>query len=110
LTNIQKRIFRNIQHEPRIWGITFGHVFGTLILALVLTLICQSLEAGGLVTATAGGGCAVACYGLAFWWDNRTPTADLAPDIKPRQTCLCLSNQGYVIRTALGGKHPKEGR
>ena len=97
MENIPKRIFRNIQHEPRIWGITFGHVFGTLILSLVLTLICQSLEAGTLATAVAGGGSAAACYGLAYWADNREPTGDLAPWIRPRQTCLCLSGQGVVI-------------
>ena len=94
----EKRIFRNIQHEPRIWGITFGHVFGTLIASLVLVMIGQSLEAGGLVTAVTGGGCAAGGYGLFFYLDNRDPSrGDQAKFVRPRLTSICLSNQGVVI-------------
>lgn len=94
----EKRIFRNIQHEPRIWGITFGHVFGTLIAALVLIMVCQSLEAGGLVTAVAGGGVAAGGYGLFFYLDNRDPCrGDQAKFVRPRLASICLSNQGVVI-------------
>lgn len=101
MENIQKRIFRNIQHEPRIWGITFGKVFGTLILSLVLVLLCQSFDAGGLITAIVGGGCAAVCYGLSFWLDNRDTTKkDQAPFVRSRLTVICMSNQSFIIREA----------
>jgi len=94
----EKRIFRNIQHEPRIWGITFGHVFGTLIASLVLVMIGQSLEAGGLVTAVAGGGVASGGYGLFFYLDNRDPArGDQTKFVRPGLASICLSNQGVVI-------------
>jgi hypothetical protein len=71
-------LFRNIQHIPRIWGVTYIKLFGSLGLGLLLT------TAGFLFTnrATAvvklvmiGSGVVVTAmlYAVSFWLDNQDP-------------------------------------
>ena len=71
-------IFRNLQHVPRIWGITYVKLFGSLGIGLLLMTVSFAFANRGSalgkiavivlsVLATAG------LYGISFWLDNRDP-------------------------------------
>lgn len=68
-------IFRNIQHVPRVWGVTYPKLFATLGFGLLATTLGFVLTPGatavvkvmmiilGVITTVLG-------YGFCFWMDN----------------------------------------
>ena len=68
-------IFRNIQHIPRVWGVTYLKLFATLGGGLLATTLGFALtpEATAVVKITVIGlGVAATAigYGVCFWIDN----------------------------------------
>lgn len=63
-------VYRNIQFDPRIWGISYKSLFACLGILLVGIIFFKSIVglAGGLV---AGIGSALGFYAYKFWDDNR---------------------------------------
>jgi hypothetical protein len=71
----EKQIFRNIQHIPKVWGVTYLKLFATLGSGLIATTIGFSLTSGstaivkviviglGIVTTSL-------IYGVCLWIDN----------------------------------------
>ncbi len=104
-------IFRNIQHIPRIWGVTYPKLFASLgggllvttlgfLLASTGTVIVKvSLIVGGIFTT-------IIFYGLCFLVDNSDRLeGDSASFIKPELNSQSLSLQqvSFVDREGLCG-------
>jgi len=63
-------VFRNIQFDPRIWGVSYKSLFTALGVLLVGLMVFKSFL--GLVGGMAAGLASCACYfSYAFWNDNR---------------------------------------
>jgi hypothetical protein len=96
-------IFRNLQHVPRIWGITYVKLFGSLGIGLLLmTVSFASANRGSAldkitvivlsVLATAG------LYGISFWLDNRDPLgSNTTPFLKNEFNSQSLSLQQLTL-------------
>jgi hypothetical protein len=96
-------IFRNIQHVPRVWGVTYPKLFATLgggLLATTLgfvltpgaTAIVKVMMIGLGVVATLVG------YGVCFWIDNTDRLeSDSASFVKEELNSQSLSLQRLRI-------------
>ncbi len=75
-TNMRERpIFRNIQHVPKVWGVTYLKLFATLGSGLLATTLGFSLTSGATAIVKVmviGLGVAITLliYGFCFWIDN----------------------------------------
>jgi hypothetical protein len=72
---MEKPIFRNIQHVPKVWGVTYLKLFATLGSGLLATTLAFSLTSGATVIAKVlaiGLGIAITLliYAICFWIDN----------------------------------------
>ncbi len=68
-------IFRNIQHVPRIWGITYPKLFGSLAGGLLATTVgfyfaSDSSPLGKVIVIGLGAATTLMLYGFCFWVDN----------------------------------------
>ena len=68
-------IFRNIQHVPRVWGVTYVKLFATLGGGLLATTLAFALTPGAtvvvkLIVIGLGVAATVFGYGVCFWIDN----------------------------------------
>ena len=68
-------IFRNIQHVPRVWGVTYLKLFATLGGGLLATTLAFALTPGAtvvvkLIVIGLGVAATVFGYGVCFWIDN----------------------------------------
>ena len=71
-------IFRNIQHVPRIWGVTYPKLFGSLAGGLLVTTLCFILVSGWTAiakVAVIGLGAVVTLllYAISLWIDEGDP-------------------------------------
>ena len=92
-------IFRNIQHVPRIWGVTYLKLFASLGIGLLIMTVAFALVNRGsallkiaiivfAVLVTAG------FYAVSFWFDNRDPLdSNTTPFLKREFNSQCLSLQ-----------------
>ncbi len=96
-------IFRNIQHVPRIWGVTYLKLFGALGIGLFVMTIAFALANGGsafqkLSVIAFGVLLTVALYGISFWLDNRDPLdSNTAPFLKNEFNSQSLSLQCVIL-------------
>jgi len=63
-------VYRNIQFDPRIWGVSYKSLFGALGLLMIGIMFFKSLL-GLLGGIAAGAGLAIGFYAYSFWNDNR---------------------------------------
>ena len=68
-------IFRNIQHVPKVWGVTYLKLFATLGTGLVATTLGFSMTSGAsamvkVVVIGLGVVTTLLLYGICFWIDN----------------------------------------
>lgn len=63
-------VYRNIQFDPRIWGVSYKSLFGALGILLLGIMLLKSMLGllGGLA---AGTGLALGYYAYSYWNDNR---------------------------------------
>jgi uncharacterized protein (DUF697 family) len=95
----EKQIFRNIQHIPKVWGVTYLKLFATLGSGLVATTIGFSLTSGATAVVKVmviGLGIVITAmiYGICFWIDNTDQLErDSAVFLKPAMNSQSLSLQ-----------------
>src|SRR5213593_1448922 len=96
-------IFRNIQHIPRVWGVTYPKLFATLGGGLLATTLAFALTPGATVVVKLiliGLGVAVTLlgYGVCFWIDNTDGLeTDSASFVKGELSSQSLSLQKLTI-------------
>jgi hypothetical protein len=71
-------LFRNIQHIPRIWGVTYIKLFGSLGVGLLLTtagFLFTNRATAIVKLAVIGSGILITAflYAVSLWLDNRDP-------------------------------------
>ena len=72
---MERPIFRNIQHVPKVWGVTYLKLFATLGSGLLATTLGFSLTSGATAIVKVmviGLGVVVTLliYAICFWIDN----------------------------------------
>jgi hypothetical protein len=68
-------IFRNIQHIPRIWGVTYPKLFASLAGGLLATTLGFYISSAGsalvkVMVILLGIATTLMLYGVSFWIDN----------------------------------------
>jgi ABC-type transport system involved in cytochrome bd biosynthesis fused ATPase/permease subunit len=71
----ERPIFRNIQHVPKVWGVTYLKLFATLGIGLLATTIGFSFTSGAsavvkVMVIGLGAVITLLLYGVCFWIDN----------------------------------------
>ena len=71
----EKQIFRNIQHIPKVWGVTYLKLFATLGSGLLATTLGFSLTSGATAVVKVmviGMGIVITLliYAICFWIDS----------------------------------------
>ena len=90
-------IYRNLQHVPKIYGLTFLKFFGVLFISLFVMV--GLLQMAGPVVAFSTAGLVLAIlYSAAFWWDSRDPDRINTAFVRPSLTSYSLSNQRIAIK------------
>ena len=70
---IERTIFRNIQHVPRVWGVTYMKLFATLGCGLLITTAGFALASGttGKITVIITGVIVtLTIHGVCLWMDK----------------------------------------
>jgi len=92
-------IFRNIQHVPKVWGITYLKLFATLGSGLLATTLGFSMTSGAtavvkVIVIGLGVLVTLLLYGICFWIDNTDHLErDTAPFLKSEMNSQSLSLQ-----------------
>jgi hypothetical protein len=95
----ERSIFRNIQHVPKVWGVTYLKLFATLGSGLLATTLGFSLTSGATAIVKVmviGLGIAVTSliYAICFWIDNTDHLEqDSSPFLKVEMNSQSLSLQ-----------------
>jgi hypothetical protein len=101
-------IFRNIQHIPRVWGVTYLKLFptlggGLLVITLGFILTPQATAVGKLTVMGIGVAITLLVYALCFWIDNTDRLEnDSAPFLKIEMNSQSLSLQRVRIHNREG--------
>ena len=96
-------IFRNIQHVPRVWGVTYLKLFATLGGGLLATTLGFVLTPGATAVVKVmmigiGVAATVLGYGICFWIDNTDRLeSDSASFVKCELNSQSLSMQRLGI-------------
>jgi hypothetical protein len=92
-------IFRNIQHVPKVWGVTYLKLFATLGTGLVATTLGFSMTSGAsalvkVVVIGLGVVTTLLLYGICFWIDSTDQLdRDLSQFLKGEMNSQSLSLQ-----------------
>jgi hypothetical protein len=86
----ERPIFRNIQHIPKVWGVTYLKLFATLVSGLLATTLGFSLTSGAtaitkVMVIGLGAIVTILIYAICFWIDNT--------DCLERDSCTFLKNE-----------------
>jgi hypothetical protein len=99
-TSMRERpIFRNIQHVPKVWGVTYLKLFATLGSGLLATTLGFSLTSGSTAVVKVmmiglGVVTTLLIYGFCFWIDNTDHLEkDSSPFLKGEMNSQSLSLQ-----------------
>jgi hypothetical protein len=96
---IERPIFRNIQHVPKVWGVTYIKLFTTLGSGLLATTIGFFLTSGAnavVKVMVIGLGVVITSliYAVCFWMDNTDHLErDSSPFLKAEMNSQSLSLQ-----------------
>ena len=95
-----KPIHRNIQHQPRIWGVSFFKLFASLFAMLFSIMGYHYLVSRGMAALLFGLGLGAACLGVSYYMDNRDPIENSKQYVFIRGlvTSYSLSNQMSGIK------------
>ena len=85
-------IFRNIQHVPRIWGVTYPKAFGSLGVGLLFTTVAF---------ASAGRASATRKIGVLVIGIFVTAASTLSPCGSTASTRLTSTRQPFCVRTSI---------
>lgn len=67
-----KPIYRNLQHQPRIWGVSYVKLFATLFSAL-FTMMLTYYVVGAMVSLGIAAGVLLTGFGVSLFLDSRDP-------------------------------------
>ena len=99
----ERAIFRNIMHVPKVWGVTYPKLFGTIGFGLLTTTAGFALGSG----ASALGKISIIClgialtaslYGFCFWQESRDALDRDLPFVKNAMNSQSMSQQRIRIR------------
>lgn len=96
----ERQIFRNIQHVPKVWGVTYLKLFATLgsgLLATTLGFFLSSGAAALIKVMVIGLGVIITAilYAISFWIDNSDHLdRDAAGFLRSEMNSQSLSLQG----------------
>ena len=95
-------IFRNIQHVPRIWGVTYVKLFASLGIGLLVTTVSFAVATHGpaiqkISLIGFGVGVTAVLYTVSFWLDNRDPLESGVPFLRNEFNSQSLSLQRVAI-------------
>lgn len=95
-----KAIHRNLQHMPRIWGVSYWKLFASLFATLLVMMVFFYTVSRGLAALAVGIGVGLAGYGISFWMDSRDPLEHQKHSrfIRDSLTSASVSNQAIRIR------------
>ncbi len=95
-----KAIHRNLQHVPRIWGVSYWKLFASLFATLLVMMVFFYTVSRGLLALAVGIGVGLAAYGISFWLDSRDPLEQPKHSgfIRDSLTSYSVSNQSFRIR------------
>jgi len=101
-----KPIHRNIQHQPRIWGVSFFKLFASLFAMLFSIIGFHYLVTRGMAALLFGLGLGAAFLGVSYFIDNRDPIENSKQYsfIRRHITSFSLSNQMSGIKEADNGR------
>lgn len=71
-------IFRNIQHVPRIWGVTYAKLFGSLAVGLLVTtvgffFVSDKTAIAKVMVIGLGAVVTLCLYAISLWIDQGDP-------------------------------------
>ena len=97
-----KPIHRNLQHQPRIWGVSFFKLFAALFAMLLTMLVVFATWDHGILALAIGAGVGVAGYSLSLYLDRRDPLLQRrqAGFIRDHLSSGSLSGQVVRLRDA----------
>ncbi len=95
-----KAIHRNLQHVPRIWGVSYWKLFASLFATLLVMMVFFYTVSRGLAALAVGIGVGLAGYGISFWMDSRDPLEHQKHSrfIRDSLTSASVSNQAIRIK------------
>jgi len=95
-----KAIHRNLQHVPRIWGVSYWKLFASLFATLLVMMVFFYTVSRGLLALAVGIGTGLCGYGVSFWMDSRDLLEQPrhARFIRDALTSHSVSNQALRIR------------
>ncbi len=95
-----KAIHRNLQHVPRIWGVSYWKLFASLFATLLVMMVFFYTVSRGLAALFVGVGVGLAAYGVSFWLDSRDPLEQPKHSVFIRDclTSYSVSNQAIRIK------------
>jgi hypothetical protein len=95
----ERNIFRNIQHVPRVWGVTYMKLFATLGCGLLLTTTGFSVSSGAstfgkVAVIGVGAVLTLVIYGVCYFVDKTDALdRDRSPFLKNEMNSQSLSRQ-----------------
>ena len=102
----ERRIFRNVRHVPKIWGVSYLKAFAALGVGLLITT-AGFMASGGrgialrIMTLVLGAVITAALYGLCFWLERKDALdKDSGTFVKSRLNSQSLLNQRIRFKTA----------
>jgi hypothetical protein len=98
----ERLIFRNIQHVPKVWGVTYSRLFASLGIGLLTT------TAGFALSSSAGAigkisiiclGAVITCslYGICYWLEHQDTLDKGQPFLKNAANSQSMSQQRIRI-------------
>jgi len=103
----ERRIFRNVQHVPKIWGVSYIKAFAALGVGLLITTAGFMVSGGhGIALRIAmlvlGAVITAALYGFCFWLERQDALdKDSSTFVKNKLNSQSLLNQRIRFKTAV---------
>ena len=99
----ERAIFRNIQHVPKVWGVTYSRLFAALGGGLLLTTVGFALSGGSSAfgkIAIIGLGIVITLsfYGICFWMERNDALDRDLPFLKNTLNVQSMSQQTIQIQ------------
>ena len=92
-----KPVYRNLQHQPRIWGVSYVKLFATLFSAL-FAMMTAYYALGPLASMGVAAGALLAGYGVSFFLDSRDPVRFEGSFLRDCWTSHSISNARIRIQ------------
>lgn len=98
----ERGISRNVQHVPKVWGVTYIKLFASIGVGLLITTVGFVVNSkagiiGRIFTLLLGSLVTFALYGLCFWFERQDPIARAVKYLKLRWHSHSASRQGTRI-------------